>query len=153
MIRKIKEKTFSRQSIRTVYGINRITADKIAGILGLHPLNKTSKRLYKSGFLFELLNLMLLETKLRVQIFNRIHVLIKLRSYRGIRHSMNLPSRGGRTHANGKTPLRLHKMNKALPIKLTKLNSIVLRKKNNKSKNFSSKNTKKIFNAKTTKKK
>jgi small subunit ribosomal protein S13 len=50
-----------------------------------------------------LINKKIISKNLKDFNFNCINYLIKIKSYRGLRHKLNFPVRGQRTHTNGKT--------------------------------------------------
>ncbi len=88
-----------------IYGIGRsnvvkilekvqISADRRAKTLTDEELNKISKIIEKEYTV---------EGDLRRQIHDNIKRLIDIRSYRGVRHSKNLPVRGQRTRSNART--------------------------------------------------
>jgi len=118
IVRKLREKKTARQSLLTLYGINRITAEKIIGLLSLHPRAKYKNLLRNRDFFYFLLVGLKVEYKLRAHVMARILLLLIYYTYRGLRHAQKLPTRGQRTHANAKTQQRLALAGKALPFKL-----------------------------------
>jgi len=105
MIHKFKKRKFARDALKSRYGVNTCTALKIIGILRLHPqaLEKhLSSPRYRDQVRTILASLRI-EYKLRLIVFSRILLQAFLKTHRGIRHIQGLPSRGQRTHANGKT--------------------------------------------------
>lgn len=88
-----------------IYGIGRSNVVKVLDTAQLSPdrriksltdeeVNKLSKIIEK-GYT--------VEGDLRRQIHDNIKRLIEIRSYRGIRHTKNLPLRGQRTRSNART--------------------------------------------------
>ncbi len=88
-----------------IYGIGRSNVVKVLDAAQLSPerriksltdeeVNKLSKIIEK-GYT--------VEGDLRRQIHDNIKRLIEIRSYRGIRHTKNLPVRGQRTRSNART--------------------------------------------------
>ena len=118
MLRFVRKK-YIYQSLRKVFGINKHTVEKVIGILGIkkksyqHIDDINIRKKLKEMFLP-----MIVDFKLRLIIFSRILLLIFTKTYRGMRHIQGLPSRGQRTHANGKTPKSLKKHGKNLPFPL-----------------------------------
>jgi small subunit ribosomal protein S13 len=117
-IRQLREKKTARQSLLTLYGINRISAAKLIGICQLHPRVKYKNLFRNRDKFFFILNLLKIEYKLRVHVFARIMLLLVYKTYRGLRHAQKLPTRGQRTHTNAKSQQRLSLASKALPFKL-----------------------------------
>jgi len=110
------------QVLKSLYGINQITANKITGLLGLHP-QAINRHLFSPRYrdrLRVILVTLRIDFKLRLIIFSRILLQCFLKTYRGIRHNQGLPCRGQRTHANAKTPARLRLQGKNLPFKFPK---------------------------------
>lgn len=118
MVRLLQTK-YIYQSLKKVYGLNKQTIKKIIGILCLKQkalFNIENKNIRNK--LNEMFLTMIIDFKLRLITFSRIILLIYTKTYRGMRHIQGLPSRGQRTHANGKTPKALKTMGKNLPFRL-----------------------------------
>jgi small subunit ribosomal protein S13 len=88
-----------------IYGIGKSRSNKICRLSNINlnapvcELNESSiRRIRKS-----IDNLYLVEGDLKFQISLNIKNLIEINSYRGARHSSNLPVRGQRTHTNART--------------------------------------------------
>ena len=92
-------------SLTYIYGIGRsnvagvlkevqIPADRRVNTLTDEEISKISKVIEKN---------FTVEGDLRRQIQDNIKRLIEIRSYRGMRHAKNLPSRGQRTRSNART--------------------------------------------------
>ena len=100
-----RQKQYAKQFFTQTYGINKITAQKIIGKLGLHPRassNALGTRRLKD-VITDTLGALRIGFRLRLIIFSRLCRIISTGSYRGLRISQGLPTRGQRTHANGKT--------------------------------------------------
>jgi small subunit ribosomal protein S13 len=117
---KITPRKYTKQSIRLNYGISHCTANKIMGIFKLHP-NAPFKQLRSKRFQYYVDSTfpkLRIGFRLRLIVFSRMCLLISIDSYRGLRMLQGLPTRGQRTHANGKTPKALHKQLKFFPFLL-----------------------------------
>jgi small subunit ribosomal protein S13 len=89
-------------SIRSVYGINLKTTNRIKLLNGLPTIEKglvTSEVFIslknQTSFFFELE---------KNKIFLNVEKKKKIKNYSGMRHILKLPVRGQRTHTNSKTP-------------------------------------------------
>lgn len=118
MILKLKHKKLARQTLVSLYGINKCTAMKIIGILGLHPHAPNLKLIKNLKFLTFMVSSLRIGFRLRLIVFSRICIHLFLGTYRGIRRLQGLPSKGQRTHANSKTTHRLKNTGNYLPINL-----------------------------------
>lgn len=87
-----------------LYGIGRVSAIKILQNASV-PLDKKVKDLShaESNKIRELIEKNKIESDLRREISGNIKRLKEVGSYRGIRHSKNLPVRGQRTKTNSRT--------------------------------------------------
>nr|YP_004222740.1 ribosomal protein S13 [Glaucocystis nostochinearum]ADW83112.1 ribosomal protein S13 [Glaucocystis nostochinearum] len=97
-----------RYSLTSIYGINKKLTNKICSKLLFHN-NLKIKELTAECILLltqELDKHYLIGSKLKKSVFDNINCLIKINSYRGIRHSLGYPVRGQRTHTNSKTKKR-----------------------------------------------
>jgi len=117
---KIPSKKYAKQSLLTLYGINHSTANKIIGIFRLHPraLDTYLRRKRLASLVNDTLTSLRINFRLRLIIFSRICLLIATSTYRGLRMVQGLPTRGQRTHANGKTLKKLKISGKFFPFKL-----------------------------------
>jgi len=117
---KIPSKKYAKQSLLTLYGINHSTANKIIGIFRLHPraLDTYLRRKRLASLINDTLTSLRINFRLRLIIFSRICLLIATSTYRGLRMLQGLPTRGQRTHANGKTLKKLKISGKFFPFKV-----------------------------------
>jgi len=108
---------YATQTINKIYGIGNVTTNKLVGILKLHPAAKNqelSRKKYSTP-LQHTLSEMRVEFRLRLIIFTRLIRLLSICCYRGIRIAQFLPTKGQRTHANGKTLNNQRKNGKFFP--------------------------------------
>lgn len=140
---KLRQKKFARHMFLSLYGINTCTANKIIGLLRLHPQAGGSNLFRKrySSLYPLILDSLRIEFRLRLIVFSRICLQLFCGTYRGIRRYQGLPSRGQRTHANGKTPRRLKSVGsnfpfnfKAATAKALAIKRVMMAKKNVKNK-------------------
>jgi len=117
---KIPSKKYAKQSLLTLYGVSHCTANKIIGIFQLHPQaidsylrNKRIEDLASST-----LGSLRINFRLRLIVFSRLCLLITINCYRGLRMLQGLPTKGQRTHANGKSLKTLRKNGKFFPFKV-----------------------------------
>jgi small subunit ribosomal protein S13 len=92
-------------ALRYVYGINHTTAAKICDTIKLDPTVRV-KALDDTQIsqIQEYINTnLVVEGELHRIVTGNIKRLKEIKSYRGIRHAMNLPSRGQRTKTNART--------------------------------------------------
>jgi len=109
MVQNFEQKKLARQMLVSLYGVNICTANKIIGLLTLHPL-ATGAQLVRNKYsepLGHILDSLRIGFRLRLIVFSRICLQLFEPSYRGIRRLQGLPTKGQRTHANGKTARRL----------------------------------------------
>ena len=88
-----------------VYGINSVLSNQICDDLGVSRKVKTNQLLPSQ---IDLLNQVvpqdyLTGAELHSQLRQKLERLTAISSYRGIRHSQGLPTRGQRTHGNAQT--------------------------------------------------
>jgi small subunit ribosomal protein S13 len=84
--------------IKSLYGINHSRLRRICAVKGLNLLEaRIDTKIYLEEYLKYFFNL---ENN---KIFNCVNKYIKIKNYRGIRHSLKLPVRGQRTHTNART--------------------------------------------------
>lgn len=92
-------------SLRYLYGVGPVIADKIIQQLGLNPAIRardlTESEIARINSLLQ--SQFLVEGDLRRQVQNNIKRLISTHSYRGLRHRTGLPARGQRTRTNART--------------------------------------------------
>ena len=104
--KNLKEHSKFSTSLINLYGIGFETSKTILNDLSI-GLNIRVKDLKQENFIkilkwFEK-NKILIENDLRHYIFSNINNLKLLKTYRGLRHSCNLPVRGQRTKTNSKS--------------------------------------------------
>jgi small subunit ribosomal protein S13 len=91
-------------SLTYIFGIGKNTALNILKKLSIRPeiraKDLTSDQILK---LQNEVKELLVEGELKRTIRNNIEILKRIKSYRGLRHSMGLPSRGQRTKTNART--------------------------------------------------
>lgn len=131
MFLKFQPRPYANQSLRTIYGINSVTAIKLIGLLRLHPqaLGNSLQRLAKQKRLNDLTEKMKLNFDKRREKFKCIFKLVKTYTYRGLRHVQGLPCRGQRTHSNAGTPHRLYNSRLSLPFNVRLRNKINISEK------------------------
>jgi small subunit ribosomal protein S13 len=111
----LTERTFFF-SLQKIYGIGPYRAYLLCNILGFNfkifPVNKcsTSLSFYCENIIEKLQYI--LQDELLYKTKQNIQLLVKLRNFKGIRHSKSLPVRGQRTHTNAKTNKLLKKKKK-----------------------------------------
>jgi small subunit ribosomal protein S13 len=118
---KIPSKKYAKQSLMSLYGVSNCTANKMLGILRLHPnaLDSFMRRKQLEDIANTFLSSMKINFRLRLIIFSRLCLLITINSYRGLRMLQGLPTRGQRTHANAKSLSTLRKSGKFFPFKIS----------------------------------
>jgi small subunit ribosomal protein S13 len=91
-------------ALRYLYGIGPKTADDVLKEASINPDKRanqlTADELNRIQRVVEKYNI---EGNLRRQINDNIDRLKRIKAYRGLRHSMGLPTRGQRTRANART--------------------------------------------------
>ena len=99
-----------------IYGIGLSRAKKIINELGWNPYKKMDEltpserlELVKKIDKKKKQDSWLIERDLRRFIEKKINEKVQIGSYQGLRHTMNLPVRGQRTHSNGKTQKSLRR--------------------------------------------
>jgi len=99
-------------ALTAVFGIGRITAQKICATVGVNKSTKI-KDLNESEIekIRNEIDKFLVEGDLRREVSMNIKRLMDLGCYRGLRHRNKLPVRGQRTHTNART-----RKGKAIPI-------------------------------------
>jgi small subunit ribosomal protein S13 len=93
------------RSLCKVYGINIVLSHQICDDLGISQKIRTSQLLASQiDFLNQIVPQdYLVGSQLHTQSRQGIERLIGISSYKGIRHSQGLPTRGQRTHGNAQT--------------------------------------------------
>ncbi len=88
-----------------IHGIGRTTAEKILNDakIDLDIRVKDLSEEMISKLRHEIESKYKVEGEVRREVQNNIKRLIEIGSYRGLRHRMNLPTRGQRTHTNART--------------------------------------------------
>ena len=100
----IPEQKQVKISLTYIFGIGEETALKILKKLSIRPELRTKD--LTSDQILKLQNEikeLMVEGELKRTIRNNIEILKRIKSYRGLRHSMGLPSRGQRTRTNSRT--------------------------------------------------
>jgi len=117
---KLRQKKYARQVFLALYGINICTANKILGLLKLHPralgYYLFTKKYYTHVQV--LLSSLRIQFRLRLIVFSRLCLQLFLGTYRGVRLLQGLPSHGQRTHGNAKTSRRLKSMGLNFPFNI-----------------------------------
>lgn len=117
--RHVIETTRLGYFLTSVYGLGYLSSVKICKFIGLNY----SCRIYdvdpeKLTYLQEYLSVYPLESALRRFTNENIQVKLKLQSYRGLRLSQGLPSRGQRTKTNSQTAKKFRHLRKNSNISL-----------------------------------
>jgi small subunit ribosomal protein S13 len=100
-------KMYSLKVFSNTYGVNSKKVKSLCQFGGLNPSNKDIKFKKKNnGFIVKNFHISEYDKNLKSQIRKNIKFLNQIRTYRGIRHHLKLPSRGQRTKTNGKTKKR-----------------------------------------------
>jgi small subunit ribosomal protein S13 len=91
-------------ALTSIYGIGRVTANKICNEVGIEPSIKV-KELSEEQLenIRSAVTKMTVEGDLRREVSMNIKRLMDLGCYRGIRHRRGLPLRGQRTRTNART--------------------------------------------------
>lgn len=91
-------------SLRSIFGIGQTKAEEIVKLANIDP-DKRARDLTgdEIGKIQRLLDKVMVEGDLRRMIRDNIDRLRRIRSYRGMRHSAQLPVRGQRTRSNART--------------------------------------------------
>ncbi len=111
---KVKKKSFRKFTLGsfliTNYGAGLKTCYVLSTIIGLNQRFRKRRRLRRKHVLIikKKARKIYIGSKLKLRVQDRLLRLIKLKTYRGIRHKMKLPSHGQRTHTNGKTKKKFH---------------------------------------------
>ena len=94
-----------REGLQQLYGVGSFLSNQICDHLGFHKTYKIKDLTHsQSESLVRILETFYtFEVKLKVQQKSILQELIQMRSTRGLRRQAGLPSRGQRTHTNGRT--------------------------------------------------
>jgi small subunit ribosomal protein S13 len=105
----LTDKRTLRETISTIYGINRIKAQKLVVLGGFKPeVKMINLAPAECQFIFApFLNMLNVDIYIKKRILYKIKQLQKIKNYRGVRLSMGLPAHGQRTKSNSKTPRRM----------------------------------------------
>jgi len=119
-------------ALSTIFGIGKNISKIICNKLSITFSYKVKDltELQKHIIIQELENY-IIEQELKKNIIENVITLVKIGSYKGIRHNAGLPTRGQRTRTNGKTQKYLNKkiIKSTLPKKSIIKNKITKRKK------------------------
>lgn len=95
------------KNFSNTYGVNSKKVKSLCHKFGLNPSNKDLKiKKNFNGFVVKNFKSNEYDKNLKVQIRKNLKFLNTIRTYRGIRHNLKLPSRGQRTKTNAKTKKR-----------------------------------------------
>jgi small subunit ribosomal protein S13 len=107
IINKDNKKVHPLKSFSNVYGISFKKVKNLCQNFGLNPFNKDLKLKKKNNaFIVKNFKVNEYDKSLKLQIRKNVKFLNEIRSYRGIRHHLKLPTRGQRTKTNAKTKKR-----------------------------------------------
>lgn len=107
MLDNNNNKMYSLKNFSSIYGVNSIKVKALCQKFGLNPSNKDIKFKKKNnGFVIKNFPVETYDKNLKLQIRKNIKFLNQIRTYRGIRHHLKLPTRGQRTKTNAKTKKR-----------------------------------------------
>jgi small subunit ribosomal protein S13 len=99
-----------RIALNRLYGIGNKTSQIICDKLHINPQYRINQLTdLQLNYLIKEIKNYTINIDLRKKIKANIDKLIKIRSYRGLRHSYGLPVRGQRTRSNGRTQKYLSK--------------------------------------------
>ena len=101
----LDENKFVYKALQDIRGIGETSARKICARCGIGlDIRVSSLKYEETRFLSrEVDRIERLETKLSRKIQEDIKRLVRIKAYRGRRHTQNLPCRGQRTHRNAQT--------------------------------------------------
>jgi len=119
MITILNQKIRNQQlykALTQIYGININLAVKICKFLGYNKNKKlkdfTTEQLTWLKHYIETMYKREIGSAKRQKVILDVEHLITIKNYRGVRHVRKLPVRGQRTHTNGKTQKRMHRVGK-----------------------------------------
>lgn len=103
-----KKKRLKKPNLRTFldknYGMGSVTGNILSTQIGLNPRFRRPKLTKKHILKIKRkVNQMFVGRTMKKNLRKRIIELIRLKTYRGMRHKYKLPSHGQRTRTNGKT--------------------------------------------------
>lgn len=94
-------------SLRDIYGLGLSTSNNICKTLGYDKnIRINALRIEDFNKLASIVNIKykyIIGSELKKTIFDRIQNMKSIKSYKGVRHSYNMPVNGQRTHTNAKT--------------------------------------------------
>ena len=98
------------KELEVIYGIGRLKAEEVCSRCGLSGEIKVKSlsRDDQRALILAVEDLSFVDTNLRRYRRERINRLVLMKSYRGRRHTQNLPCRGQRTHRNAQTRKRMN---------------------------------------------
>jgi len=99
-------------ALTEIYGLGAFAAELLSSRIGLSPqmLVRNLSEQDISNIVYLLGKEYSVEGELKKLQRNDVRRLVKIRSYRGLRHKQSLPSRGQRTHSNARTRRKLGKI-------------------------------------------
>lgn len=107
MLGNNNNKIYALKGFSNIYGVNSIKVKALCQKLGLNPSNKDIKFKKKNnGVIIKNFSVDTYDKNLKLQIRKNIQFLNQIRTYRGVRHHLKLPTRGQRTKTNAKTQKR-----------------------------------------------
>jgi small subunit ribosomal protein S13 len=99
-----KSKDFLKNFLQNNYGIGEKTGKLFSSLLGLNKrVGPNALKMRQLSVIKKKINNIRLNKKLKEINKNNIKFLIRIKTYRGIRHKFKYPARGQRTHTNAKT--------------------------------------------------
>ena len=101
----LDENKFVYKALQDIRGIGETSARKICARCGISSDIKVSSLKYEEARVLgkEVDRIDKVETKLSRKVQEDIKRLVRMKTYRGRRHTQNLPCRGQRTHRNAQT--------------------------------------------------
>jgi small subunit ribosomal protein S13 len=99
----MRKKLYPLEKFSLKFGISLKKMYSLSQQLGANPKNlKFKLRKFQNSFVRQHFDLEFY-SKFKASITKRLYFFWNIKLYRGIRHMLRLPSRGQRTHTNGKT--------------------------------------------------
>jgi small subunit ribosomal protein S13 len=99
-----KKKDFIRNFLRSNYGLGEKTGELFSNLLGLNKrISPNALKRRQMNVIKKKVKHARLNKKLKESTKSNISFLIRIKTYRGIRHKFKYPARGQRTHTNAKT--------------------------------------------------
>ena len=106
-LNNINKKVYPLKNFSNIYGVNSKKVKNLCQKFGLNPSNKDLKLKKKNNaFIVKSFKVNEYDKNLKLQIRKNVKFLNQIRTYRGIRHNLKLPTRGQRTKTNAKTKKR-----------------------------------------------